>query len=255
MISDKLQREVFHFLFLERLLKISDPKLYILKGGVNFRFFFESPRYSEDMDLDVVGGSVETLKKNGYKILEDDSFLRSLKFYEIDRLILSDKSMAKQTETTQRFKLRLVNKAGEEFPTKIEFSRRESTTNEKYLLGTINPKIAAQFKKISFHCYHYHPESAVIQKILALAGRAETQARDVFDLYLLYLGGHFSKKNIMAELSKEKREKAILSMGNLDYDSYRGQVVEYLETESQERFSSKESWKEMLKVIEEYLDD
>ena len=71
MLSDTQIREVFHFCFLERLLKLSDPSIYILKGGVNLRFFFNSPRYSEDMDIDVLAGSVATLKKNGYKILQD----------------------------------------------------------------------------------------------------------------------------------------------------------------------------------------
>ena len=59
------QREIFHLLFLEQLLKLSDPNLFVLKGGLNLRFFFNSPRYSEDMDLDVLGGSVATLRKNG----------------------------------------------------------------------------------------------------------------------------------------------------------------------------------------------
>ena len=49
-------REIFHFLFLQKLFEISDPFLYALKGGVNLRFFFNSPRYSEDMDIDVFGG-------------------------------------------------------------------------------------------------------------------------------------------------------------------------------------------------------
>ena len=119
--DDKTQREVFHFLFLDRLLKISDPKFYVLKGGVNFRFFLQSPRYSEDMDLDVVGGAVETLKKNGYKILEDAAFQRNLQSFGIRSLKINDKEKAKHTETTQRFSLRLVNDAGEEFPTKVEF--------------------------------------------------------------------------------------------------------------------------------------
>ena len=59
MYSDRQKQEIFHFLFLERLLKISDPKLYVIKGGVNLRFFFHSPRYSEDLDIDVLGGAVE----------------------------------------------------------------------------------------------------------------------------------------------------------------------------------------------------
>ena len=74
MHSDKQLREIFHFLFLERLLKTASKDQYCVKGGVNLRFFFNSPRYSEDMDLDVFFGSVDTLKKNGYKILKDPSF-------------------------------------------------------------------------------------------------------------------------------------------------------------------------------------
>lgn len=253
MLSDKLQREVFHFFFLERLLKISDPKFYILKGGVNFRFFFQSPRYSEDMDLDVIGGSVETLKKNGYKIIEDASFLRSLKVFGISNILVNDKSKAKQTETTQRFKLRLVNEAGEEFPTKVEFSRREMAPTEKYLLETINPRIARQFKKLSFPCYHYHPESAVSQKVRALAGRTETQARDVFDLYLLYLGGSFDRVTIHQTITPEEREKAMLSLCGLDFDNYSGQVVEYLEEEARIQYASRTSWELMLKTLEEHL--
>ena len=77
------------------------------------------------MDLDVIGGSVSTLTKNGYKILEDKAFQRSLRTYGIAELRINDKSKAKQTDTTQRFRLRLLNDAGEEFPAKVEFSRRE----------------------------------------------------------------------------------------------------------------------------------
>jgi hypothetical protein len=81
MYSDMQRRELFHFVFLERFLKATDAGLYSLKGGVNLRFFLKSPRYSEDMDLDVFGGGVETLKKNGYKILEDVSFHKYLAAY------------------------------------------------------------------------------------------------------------------------------------------------------------------------------
>ena len=104
--TDKQQREIFHLLFLERLFRISDPALYALKGGVNLRFFFNSPRYSEDMDLDVFGGSVETLKKNGYKILNDPSLLRMMQTYGIEALKINDP--AKASKLKQRKDLNLV---------------------------------------------------------------------------------------------------------------------------------------------------
>jgi hypothetical protein len=47
MLSDTRIRDVFHFCFLERVLKLSDPSIYVLKGGVNLRFFFRSPRLPE----------------------------------------------------------------------------------------------------------------------------------------------------------------------------------------------------------------
>ena len=71
-------REAFHLLFLDRLLKLSDLRLYVLNGGANLRFFHGSPRYSEDMDVDVLGGAVPTLRKNGYRVLNDAAFRRSL---------------------------------------------------------------------------------------------------------------------------------------------------------------------------------
>ncbi len=77
MYTHRELREAFHFCFLERLLKVADASLFVLKGGVNLRFFFRSPRYSEDMDIDVVAGSVSTLKKNGYKVLEDAALRRT----------------------------------------------------------------------------------------------------------------------------------------------------------------------------------
>lgn len=183
------------------------------------------------MDIDVASVAVGTLEKNGYKILEDPSFLRTLKIYGISDIKLADKAKAKQTETTQRFKLRLVNAAGEEFPTKVEFSRRDMPDPKDYKLEIINPKIASQFMQLSFACHHYNSTSASIQKLQALSGRTETQARDVFDLYLLYLGGNFSKEIIQKTISKNEKDKCLMALGNLDFESYQGQVVEYLELE------------------------
>lgn len=106
MFSHRQQREVFHFLFLERLLRASDPQAFILKGGINLRFHFASPRYSEDMDLDVPVGAVGTLRNRACRILRDPAFVRTLATYGIAELILGDPAKAKQTPTTQRFRAR-----------------------------------------------------------------------------------------------------------------------------------------------------
>lgn len=244
--THRQQREIFHFLFLERLLKIADPRLFVLKGGVNLRFFFASPRYSEDMDLDVLAGSVATLKKNGYRILEDPAFARSLAKYEVDELIVNDPSKAKQTQTTQRFRAQLVNMAGESYPTKVEFSRRGSV--ETFSSDPIDPSIARQYQRLAYECQHYPGAAAATQKIRALANRPERQVRDVFDLYVLWLGGH-ALPEALGGLPVEERERAESSLLSFEYRDYEGQVLEFLEPEARSDFEGDSRWNEICERV------
>ena len=249
--SQRQLREVFHYLFLDRLLKISDPKLYVLKGGVNLRFFYGSPRYSEDMDLDVLGGSVATLKKNGYKILEDPAFSRSLAAFGISELHINDPTKAKHTATTQRFRLNLVTDAGESYPTKVEFSRRE--TNDPHITEVVNPEIARIYRRLAFPCQHYPGEVAVVQKVRALAHRTEIQSRDVFDLYILWLGGYFSSDS-MNILSVSDLTLAQSNLLSFSYKDYQGQVLDYLVPEDLARYGSEVLWNDICQKVFELLD-
>ena len=122
MLTDTQLREVFHFSFLDRLLKISDPGIYVLKGGINLRFFFHSPRYSEDMDLDVLAGNVDTLRKNGYNILRDGAFKRNLLTYGITDIEVNDTAKATQTKNKQLLKFGIITKAKNILQTKLQVS-------------------------------------------------------------------------------------------------------------------------------------
>lgn len=254
MYSDRQKQESFHFLFLEQLLKISDPKLYIVKGGVNLRFFFQSPRYSEDMDIDVLGGAVHTLKKNGYKILEDAAFQRGLRIFGINRLILNDPSKAKQTETVQRFRVRLVTSAGEKLPTKIEFSRRVKESFP-HSVDKVDSEIARVYQRLAFPCPHYSGESAVLQKIVALADRELTQARDVFDLQVLANGGHLKSAKPVEHLKKATRADAVKNLHSLTYDDFVGHVLEYLDEMDRNRYEGEQVWKSMKDSVAEVLEN
>ena len=243
MFTHRQQREVFHFLFLERLLRISDPRAFVLKGGINLRFFFASPRYSEDMDLDVLAGGIGTLRKNGYRILRDPAFAKLLASYGIAELILGDPAKAKHTATTQRFRARLVNTAGESHPTKVEFSRRAQSGES--VLETIDPSIGQAYRRLSFPCRHYSAAAACQQKLLALANRRQVQARDAFDLYLLWLGGHV-QPGAAGSLTPAQRERAADTVLGFTYADYAGQVLEYLEPAERQRFGGEALWGEIV---------
>lgn len=255
MLSDTQIREVFHFCFLQRLLRVSDPGLYVLKGGVNLRFFFLSPRYSEDMDLDVLAGSVATLRKNGYKILEDAAFRRSLRIFGIDGIEVNDPSKAKHTETTQRFRCSLITEAGQRLPTKVECSRRAEDPNAAAPLETIDTEIARQYRKLAYRCRHYSGSAAVVQKIGALAGRALTQARDVFDLSILLKGGHLDVALREGALAGAPVKEAIESLMSLRWEDYEGQVVEFLDPGSREEYGTQAAWNDLQTGVLEALED
>lgn len=255
MFSPIQMREVFHFCFLQRLISVSDPQLYVLKGGVNLRFFFHSPRYSEDMDLDVLAGSVDTLRKNGYKILEDAAFQRSLLVFGIDGIDINDPGKAKHTETTQRFRCALITEAGQRLPTKVEFSRRAEDPGASAAIESLDTEIARQYRKLAYRCRHYSGAAAVVQKIEALAGRATTQARDVFDLSILMQGGHFEDAARGGALKDAPVAAAAECLAGLAWDDYAGQVVEFLDADSRASFGSRSAWDEMQARVFEALQD
>jgi hypothetical protein len=241
MRSDGSIREIFHFLFLERLLKTAPPDAFALKGGVNLRFFFGSPRYSEDMDLDVVKIPVHQLREIGYRLLADKALLRALQAYGIHEIRINDPKKAKQTETTQRFRLRLVSSSGEEFPTKVEFSRRGGKMSE-VLTEAVRSEVSSRYQRLSFIAPHYPGGTAALQKMQALANRKVPQVRDLFDLHILSLGGHVQGQDICRKLSASEIVDARETVASFSEADYNGQILDYLEEEERPAYERKGAW-------------
>ena len=106
-------REVFHIEFLRSFARKTKPDIYALKGGVNMRLYFNSVRYSEDMDLDIKTIRVGTLIDIVMKIIGSVSFQNGLKPFGIEKISPPDILKAKQTQTTQRFKIHLITHRNE----------------------------------------------------------------------------------------------------------------------------------------------
>src|SRR5437868_2985217 len=95
--------ELFHLLFIRALFSgLGDKSLIAIKGGINLRFFFQSVRFSEDLDLDVATMGKETLMKRVDGLLKSPSLLAPLSARGI---VLGDVTKPKQTDTVQRWKL------------------------------------------------------------------------------------------------------------------------------------------------------
>ena len=240
-IYNQLQlRELFHIEFLRWMSRKIKADNYVLKGGTNLRFFFNSIRYSEDMDLDIKGTKVDNLKDLVMTILQAPSFNDNLNPFGIERIIPPDISKAKQTETTQRFKIHLITSSGEDLFTKVEFSRRGF--NGLTAVEPVSDNILRAYKMSPLLVSHYDIQSAIAQKIGALASRSVIQARDIFDLYILS-SQHKPQKNIM--LDKNKLTKAHENTFEIGFEQFRDSVLAYLNPEDQASYVTADSWDEI----------
>jgi len=239
--------ELFHLLFLSQLGRKLDKKIYALKGGCNMRFFFKSPRYSEDIDIDVQMITVDILRKRVNSILKSKPFMDILQVRDIEIEHITEQ---KQTETTQRWKLGLfVPQIEKPLPTKIEFSRRG--LEEPIIFERISPEIIRAYELYPIMANHYPAEVVCQQKIRALLTRSVTQARDLFDFHLLLVSR--VKKIILNEDLRQNLIKVKENILSIDYATYKSQVISYLEPEDQSQYESEEIWDSMKLLVIEAL--
>lgn len=241
-------REIFHACFLKAFAKRFEPALYALKGGVNLRLYFKSPRYSEDMDLDVKTVSVSALKDGVTKILKSPAFLDELRTFGVREVVPPDMSKAKQTATTQRFKVHLLSASGEDLFTKIEFSRRSA--QGKTLTESVPAEVLRPYKFSPFVISHYDAKTAVEQKIVALAGRTTVQARDVFDIYMLSTQ-YEAKESDDSNVDEKTRKTAGANALDVGFDVFKDTVLPYLADDVRRMYADRAAWDDIkLKVVE-----
>jgi predicted nucleotidyltransferase component of viral defense system len=245
-LSYAQQIEFSHLAFLEVLARRLDPSRYILKGGANLRYFFGSVRYSEDIDIDLTRPLPGDLKGKVDGILASKPLALLLR---LGGLEVAEFSAPKQTETTRRWKVALAS-AGEPVRTKIEFSGREKEGGD-YRLDRLPTEVVAPYALPAPNVQHYGIEAATEQKVLALVGRTETQARDVFDLDLLLRRSPLPQGVIDAGTLG----RAIERVFELPFDAYRDHVLAFLEPDVAELYEGAESWERMQVFVADRLEE
>ncbi len=105
--TDAQRIECFHLVFLQVFLAGGRRDRCILKGGTNLRYFFDSVRYSNDIDLDFIGHSGWGLEQAVDGVLNGPALTRTLRSTGI-AIEQGSISKPKQTDTTRRWKLGLV---------------------------------------------------------------------------------------------------------------------------------------------------
>lgn len=215
--------ECFHLGFLAVLRTRLDEGRYVLKGGANLRYFFASVRYSEDIDLDITDIEGWKLEDQVDKALSSDALRIVLRAAGVS-VLTDDITKPKQTDTTRRWKIPVAAASlSQPVRTKVEFSARNG--ERRFGLETVPSEIVRPYALRPPSVQHYFLAPATEQKVLALAGRPETQARDVFDLDLLLGRASLEEGAVSAEV----RQKAAEACTELPFQAFEDQVRPFLD--------------------------
>jgi predicted nucleotidyltransferase component of viral defense system len=246
-LSTRQATELFHVAFLDVLSKRLESDRYVLKGGVNLRYFFDSVRYSQDIDLDVEGVPAWHLNEKIEALLSSPQIGLLLRNAQLD---VAERSNPKRTDTTQRWKIGLKAPGHSELiRTRIEFSYREG--EGAYRVEPIPRRIVKPYALRSPLVPHYVEDAPIEQKVLAMAGRAETQARDVFDLDLLLRRRSLAPGALDAGVLTA----AVDLVMQLPYAAFQDQVLPFLEPEAVELYEGEASWEQMQTFVAEQLEE
>lgn len=236
-------REVFHLEFLREFGRKFPPSSYFIKGGNNLRFYFGSMRYSEDLDVDVEGIPIERLRDRTLAILVSPLLLGRLGTFGIEEIVPPDLGHAKQTPTVQRFKVHLLTGAGDDLYTKIEFSRRGFSGPGR--AEAVATEILRGYRLPPLIVPHYLAEAAIRQKIDALLNRRQTQARDVFDLFVLSTRIGEAEKKALASTPDRTMKDLADKVAGISLRQFREQAVSFLSPQDQMLYSTPEAWDEI----------
>jgi len=186
---------------------------------------------------------VHALRERVTAILESSGLLDTLRTFGIERIQAPDISRAKQTETVQRFKVHLITTAGEDLPTKIEFSRHglDSPVRSE----AVSTSIVAAYRLPPIIAPHYAALPAAAQKVQALIARRLPQARDVFDLYTLGSQPDLTPAALRARFGERDLHQARDRIYEIEYAQYRDTVLSFLAPEDRVSYGSSEIWDEI----------
>jgi len=242
------RREVFHLILLRHLASRLSGRSWAVKGGIALRFFYRSPRFSGDMDLDVIRQvRSKTLEDAVDGVLGSRALLASLTPHGILRLI---PKKPKQTEVTQRWDIQLVWSGGS-LSTKVEFSRRRGNTI--YAKGTPHSELLDAYNMPPFAAQFYDSNSMIAQKVQALAAPSRNAVRDLFDIHHLLFTVMAKAEGLSALLEAKVIENAIEKIGRFSYSDFKKQVLPYLSESVMPAYQEALAFEELKRKVEEAL--
>ncbi len=239
MILSELEvREAFHCTLLANLPSdyrdppVGAPALR-LKGGVNLRLFLDSPRYSEDVDFDLMPKRGPKFLDHLKQLLADSRFLSALLKLGITGVSINKIHGGRSDSHGFRQKLALTH-GGVQYATKIEVSYREETPAGDAQCLPIPDRLCQRYGIASGVRVAAYPSTvAAMHKVLALSRRDPPQTRDAFDVDFLIHNRDpemvdATRRLVSTRMTMAQVRAAAETVAAFDHESFKFQVAEYL---------------------------
>lgn len=231
--------EAFHLAFLTVFQTVTDPRSFALKGGGNLRFYFDSLRYSEDIDLDAFASDPRLFTEKVERAFMSPNLAKLLATLGIKVTRLNPKD---RTMTKERWVVDLAHRdVGATIHSRVEISHRAYGLEQFVVVEPVSAHVVSAYAPLPAPMIgHYVPRGAVIQKIVALGDRRATQPRDVFDLDHLFR--KFPDAPTPGLVAVSSLEGAISRVFEIDYPAYRSKVVPFLDSSIRDALDSMDAW-------------
>jgi nucleotidyltransferase AbiEii toxin of type IV toxin-antitoxin system len=128
-------------------------------------------------------------------------------------------------------------------------NNRYRNGERRHILEPVPSRIVAAYALRAPAVRHYTADAATEQKIKALAGRSETQARDVFDLELLLRRSPLAAEPVDPDIRRRAAEQAF----ELPFAAFRDQVIPFLDPDVVELYNTSATWEQMQAFVTERL--
>lgn len=228
-------RELFHMIFLRNFSQKFAGRMFALKGGICLRFFYNSVRFSEDIDFDISKKiPIDTLSKNINNILKSQVIISNLLPYGITDIHFRE---VKRTETTQRWKVKLIMTDKTELSTKIELSKRKKEF--PWISGIPSRELLLVYQITPFVSQYYNAIELAMQKIYALASDTRTVVRDLFDLHHLFFSCNVNVDEVKKEIKKYVLRDCIDKISIFRISDFQSEIIPFLPLDIAKYYSDK----------------
>ena len=228
-------RELFHMVFLRNFSQKFAGRMYALKGGICLRFFYNSIRFSEDIDFDISQKiPIDTLSKNIDNILKSQVTISNLLSYGITDINFRE---VKRTRVTQRWKVKLIMSDKTELSTKIELSKRKNEFS--WISGIPDRELLLVYQVTPFVSQYYNAIELATQKIYALASGTRTAVRDLFDLHHLFFSCNVNVDEVKKEIKGDVLKDCINKISVFKISDFQSEIIPFLPLDIAKYYSDK----------------